>query len=99
MAIVIAASSTQNYIGISENRESTQMLSQALKLRITIGILLAVLLLSATSFKTKLQDVAVLEVNAHLNNLMKSSHSFLLTEPAPIAGEALIERAKEGANE
>ena len=73
------------------------MLSKALKLSITIGILLTVLLLSATSFKTQLQDVALLEVNAHLNNLMKSSHSFLLTEPAPIAGGALIERAKEGA--
>ena len=73
------------------------MLSKALKLRITIGILLTVLILSATTFKTQLQDAAVLEVNAHLNNLMKSPHSFLLTEPAPIAGEALIERAKEGA--
>ena len=74
------------------------MRSKTLKLSITVGILLTVLLLSGTSFKTQLQDVAVLEVNAHLNNLMKSSHSFLLTEPAPIAGEALIERAKEGAS-
>ena len=73
------------------------MLSKALKLRITTGILLTVLLLSATSFKTRLQDAAVLEVNAHLNNLMKSPHSFLLTEPAPIAGETLLKRAEEGA--
>ena len=73
------------------------MLSKTLKLRITIGILLTVLLLSATSFKTQLQDTAVLEVNAHLNNLMKSSHSFLLSEPAPIAGGTLLKRAKEGA--
>jgi len=73
------------------------MLSKALKTRITIGILLTVLLLSATSFKTQLQDAAVLEVNAHLNNLMKSPHSFLLTEPAPIAGGTLLKRAKEGA--
>ena len=73
------------------------MLSKALKLRITIGILLTVLLLSATTFKTQLQDAAVLEVNAHLNNLMKSPHSFLLTEPAPIAGGTLLKRAKEGA--
>ena len=73
------------------------MLSKTLKFRITIGILLTVLLLSATSFKTQLQDVAVLEVNAHLNNLMKSSHSFLLAEPAPIAGGTLVKRAKEGA--
>ena len=73
------------------------MLSKALKLRITIGILLTVLLLSATTFKTQLQDAAVLEVNAHLNNLMKSPHSFLLTEPAPIAGGTLLKQAKEGA--
>ena len=73
------------------------MLSKALKLRITIGILLTVLLLSATTFKTQLQDAAVLEVNAHLNNLMKSPQSFLLTEPAPIAGGTLLKRAKEGA--
>ena len=73
------------------------MRSKTLKLSITLGILLTVLLLSGTSFKTQLQDVAALEVNAHLNNLMKSSHSFLLTKPAPIAGGTLIERAKEGA--
>ena len=73
------------------------MLSKALKSRITIGILLTVLLLSATTFKTQLQDAAVLEVNAHLNNLMKSPHSFLLTEPAPIAGGTLLQRAEEGA--
>ena len=73
------------------------MLSKALKTRITIGILLTVLLLSATSFKTQLQDAAVLEVNAHLNNLMKSPHSFLLAEPAPIAGGTLLQRAEEGA--
>ena len=73
------------------------MLSKTLKTRITIGILLTVLLLSATTFKTQLQDAAVLEVNAHLNNLMKSPHSFLLTEPAPIAGGTLLKRAKEGA--
>ena len=97
MAIRIVASSTQNDIKISKDRESTRMLSKALKLRITIGILLTVLLLSATTFKTQLQDAAVLEVNAHLNNLMKSPHSFLLTEPAPIAGGTLLKRAKEGA--
>ena len=97
MAIRIVASSTQNDIEISKDRESTRMLSKALKLRITIGILLTVLLLSATTFKTQLQDAAVLEVNAHLNNLMKSPHSFLLTEPAPIAGGTLLKRAKEGA--
>ena len=73
------------------------MLSKALKTRITIGILLTVLLLSATSFKTQLQDAAVLEVNAHLNNLMSSPHSFLLAEPAPIAGGTLLQRAEEGA--
>ena len=73
------------------------MLSKALKLRITIGILLTVLLLSATTLKTQLQDAAVLEVNAHLNNLMKSPHSFLLTAPTPIAGGTLLKRAKEGA--
>lgn len=73
------------------------MLSKALKTRITIGILLTVLLLSATSFKAQFQDAAELEVNAHLNNLIKSPHSFLLAEPAPIAGGMLLQRTEEGA--
>ncbi len=73
------------------------MLSKLLKLRITIGILLTVLLLSATLFRAQLKDAAVIEVNAHLNNLMISPHSFLLSEPAPIAGGTLLQRAEEGA--
>ncbi|MFL2503465.1 MAG: serine hydrolase domain-containing protein [Luminiphilus sp.] len=97
VAIRIVASKTQNDIEISEDRELSRMLSKALKLRITIGILLTALLLSVASFKTQIQDAAVLEVNAHLHNLMKSSHSFLLTEPARIAGRTLDKRAEDGA--
>ncbi len=56
------------------------------------------MLLAATSFRETLQDSALLEVNAHLNDLMTSPHSFLLAAPAPIAGRALREDAKEGAS-
>ena len=74
------------------------MLAKAVRLRITIGISFTALLLSANSFfMTKLQDGAVLEVNVHLNDLMKSPHSFLLSDLAPIAGGTLDKRAKEGA--
>lgn len=56
------------------------------------------MLLAATSFKATLHDAALLEVNAHLNDLMASPHSFLLAAPAPIAGRALSEDGKEGAS-
>ncbi len=72
------------------------MLSKALRLRITIGISLTVLLLTATLFRAKLRDAASLEVNAHLTDLMKSSHSPLLSGPAPIAGGTLDKQTEEG---
>ena len=75
------------------------MSSKALRRRTTIiGILLTVVFLAATSFKATLQDAALLEVNAHLIDLMASPHSFLLAAPAPIAGRALSEDGKEGAS-
>ena len=74
------------------------MLSSALRKRLIIGISLAVVLFAAMSFKTTLQDGALLEVNAHLNDLMTSPDSFLLTMPAPIAGGPLGEDEKARAS-
>jgi CubicO group peptidase (beta-lactamase class C family) len=54
-------------------------------------------LLAATLFRATLQDGALLEVNAHLNDLMTSPHSFLLAAPAPITGRTLGEDEKGGA--
>jgi len=74
------------------------MLSKALQRRVIIGISLTAVLLAVASFKATLQDGALLEVNAHLNDLMTSPHSLLLAPPAPIAGRALGEDKKEGAS-
>ena len=74
------------------------MLPKALRGRVIIGISLTAVLLAVASFKATLQDGALLEVNAHLNDLMTSPHSFLLAPPAPIAGRALGEAGKEGAS-
>ena len=62
------------------------MLSTIKWLKIIIGIGLTVILLMASPLKTVLQDGALLEANAHLNDLMTSSGSFLLSAPVPIAG-------------
>ena len=73
------------------------MLPKALqRRRIIIGISLTVVLLAATLFRATLQDGALLEVNAHLNDLMTSPHSFLLAAPAPITGRTLGEDEKGG---
>ena len=74
------------------------MLPKALRGRVIIGISLTAVLLAVASFKATLHDGALLEVNAHLNDLMTSPHSFLLAPPAPIAGRALGEAGKEGAS-
>ncbi len=74
------------------------MLSKTLAGRIIIGISLTAVLLAAVSFKATLQDGALLEVNAHLNDLMASPHSFLLAAPASIAGRPLSEDEKEEAS-
>jgi CubicO group peptidase (beta-lactamase class C family) len=89
----------QNGVEISVNRVSTRMLPKALQRRriIIIGISLTVVLLAATLFRATLQDGALLEVNAHLNDLMTSPHSFLLAAPAPITGRTLGEDEKGGA--
>ena len=67
-------------------------------LRIIIGILLTVTLLTANSSKKTLQDGLFLEANAHLNDLIKSPHSFLLSAPTLIAGETLGDDRKEEAS-
>jgi|TARA_B110001450_G_scaffold206904_1_gene197126 CubicO group peptidase (beta-lactamase class C family) len=71
------------------------MLSKTIRSKIIIRTLLTVVLVTATLLKTTLQDGALLEANAHLNDLMKSSDSFLLSAPAPIAGGAFVEAEKE----
>tara|TARA_B100000768_G_scaffold26020_1_gene24020 strand:+ start:1770 stop:2939 length:1170 start_codon:yes stop_codon:yes gene_type:complete len=71
------------------------MLPKTIRSKIIIGILLTVVLVTATLLKTTLQDGALLEANAHLNDLMKSSDSFLLSAPAPIVGGAFVEDEKE----
>ncbi|MBT7958139.1 MAG: serine hydrolase [Akkermansiaceae bacterium] len=73
------------------------MLPKALQRKTIIGISLTVVLLAATLFRATLQDGALLEVNAHLNDLMTSPHSFLLAAPAPITGRTLGEDEKGGA--
>jgi CubicO group peptidase (beta-lactamase class C family) len=86
----------QNGVEISADRVSARMLSKALQRRI-IGISLTLALLGVTSFRTTLLNGALLEANAHLNDLMTSPHSFLLATPAPIAGRPLDEDKKERA--
>jgi CubicO group peptidase (beta-lactamase class C family) len=86
----------QNGVEISVNRVSTRMLPKALQRKTIIGISLTVVLLAATLFRATLQDGALLEVNAHLNDLMTSPHSFLLAAPAPITGRTLGEDKKRG---
>ena len=62
------------------------MLSKTIWLKIVIGIALTSILLLGTSLKTALLDGALLEANAHLNDLMKSPNSFLLSTPTTISG-------------
>ena len=71
------------------------MLSTIKWLKIIIGIGLTVILLMASPLKTVLQDGALLEANAHLNDLMTSSGSFLLSAPLPIAGVTYEEQEGE----
>ena len=63
------------------------MLSKIIWLKIVIGIALTSILLMATPLKTLLLDGTLLEANAHLNDLMKSPDSFLLSTPTTISGE------------
>ena len=74
------------------------MLSKVLQRRVIIGISLTAVLLAVAPFKATLQDGALLEINAHLNDLMTSPHSLLLAPPAPIAGRVQEEDGKEGAS-
>ncbi len=71
------------------------MLSKRKWLKIIIGVGLTVILLMASPLKTVLQDGALLEANAHLNDLMTSSGSFLLSVPVPIAGVTYEEEKGE----
>ena len=45
-----------------------------------------------TPLKTALLDGALLEANAHLNDLMKSPNSFLLSTPTTISGRTREEQ-------
>ena len=98
MVVSIIASSTKTACRSQQTEYRSKMLSKALPGKITIGISLAVVLLAAVLFKATLQNGVLLEVNAHLNDLMTSPHSFLLATPAPIAGRALSEDGKEEAS-
>ena len=68
------------------------MLSKIIWLKIVIGIALTSILLMATPLKTLLLDGTLLEANAHLNDLMKSPDSFLLSTPTTISGETQQEQ-------
>ena len=63
------------------------MLPKTIWLKIVIGISLTSILLMATPLKTLLLEGTLLEANAHLNDLMKSPDSFLLSTPTTISGE------------
>lgn len=67
------------------------MLSKTLRLKIIIGIAISVVLLMSNPLKTALIGSASLEANAHLNELITSSDSFLLSAPVAIAGETYEE--------
>ena len=71
------------------------MLSKTLRLKIIIGIALTVVLLMANPLKTALIGSALLEANAHLNELIKSSDSFLLSVPVAIAGRTSEESGED----
>jgi len=71
------------------------MLSKTLRLKIIIGIALTVVLLMANPLKTALLGSALLEANAHLNELIKSSDSFLLSVPVAIAGRTSEESGED----
>ena len=96
--IRIIASSTKAAQRSHQTEYRFDMLSKTLAGRIIIGISLTAVLLAAVSFKATLHNGALLEVNAHLNDLMTSPHSFLLAAPKPIAGRALSEDVKEEAS-
>ena len=68
------------------------MLSKTIWLKIVIGIALTSILLLGTPLKTALLDGALLEANAHLNDLMKSPNSFLLSTPTTISGRTREEQ-------
>ena len=89
----------QNGVESQQTEYRPDMLPTAPQRRkIIIGTSLTAVLLATTAFKATLRDGALLEVNAHLNELMTSPHSFLLATPAPIAGRTLDEHGKEGAS-
>jgi CubicO group peptidase (beta-lactamase class C family) len=68
------------------------MLSKTIWLKIVIGIALTSILLLGTPLKTALLNGALLEANAHLNDLMKSPNSFLLSTPTTISGRTREEQ-------
>ena len=68
------------------------MLANILRFKIVIGLtVLLLVLIMISPFKASLQNGIALEANAHLNELMASPNSFLLSSPAPISGGAKVE--------
>ena len=59
--------------------------------RIIVLTVLLLVLIMVSPLKTLLQNEIALEANAHLNELMASPNSFLLSSPAPISGGAKVE--------
>ena len=59
--------------------------------RIIVLTVLLLVLIMVSPLKTSLQNEIALEANAHLNELMASPNSFLLSSPAPISGGAKVE--------
>ena len=63
------------------------MLANILRFKRVIGLtVLLLVLIMVSPLKTSLQNEIVLEANAHLNDLMKSPNSFLLSTPTTISG-------------
>ena len=68
------------------------MLANILRFKIVIGLtVLLLVLIMVSPLKASLQNEIALEANAHLNELMASPNSFLLSSPAPISGGAKVE--------
>jgi len=63
------------------------MLPKNIWLKIIIGIALTSILLMVSPLRSGILDGTLLEANAHLNDLMKSPDSFLLSTPTTISGE------------
>ena len=63
------------------------MLANILRFKVVISLtVVSLVVIMVSPLKTSLQNGIVLEANAHLNELMASPNSLLLSSPAPISG-------------